>query len=204
MTSRRRMLSILSVGAVGSLAGCSGLIEGFEPEVSIPLGSDEHTPTSTPQQVGRETKSTESEIAERLAQQANAARSYQEAIPETWPSDETFAYDSIESELTDFRIASRVIAESGGSGDRLLLTPNELSPGETAAALRGYWGVPETEQISTSIQNSQVDLVGGDGVLLAGFAGVVRLEDGSHVAAVRGVDRSVAEEMAGSFELVLE
>ena len=199
---RRRLLEVLGLAGLGSIAGCSGRTEWVEDQLPgwardrVDDASSESTATATPSPntstppepgtVETSFTATHRETSERLRELANVEM------------DISFSHEPVEMSFEDSELIESLRAWSadGVEGDVVRVRPRDATGDDVAAVLEALWGVTGGASVSSTVGGTADEFTGGE--TNASFSALVGLSetDSQPVFAVRAPDVGTAEEVA--------
>ena len=199
---RRRLLEVLGLAGLGSIAGCSGRTKWVEDQLPgwardrVDDVNPESTATSTPSPnmstpaepgtVETSFTATHRETSERLRELANVEM------------DVSFSHEPVEMSFEDSELIESIRAWSadGMEGDVIRVRPRDSTGDDVAAVLEALWGVAGGASVSSTVGGTAYEFTGGDtNASFAALVGLSQTETGP-VFAVRAPDVGTAEEVA--------
>lgn len=188
---RRRVLQVLGLGTVGSLAGCS-LLE-----------SDSAGGGGGPEDDGDDDQSNGGGGDGTFDKAARIESSLQGQAP-TRPEFD-FEYEPVAADLEDSDLFASVQAQpaAGAAGDYLQFRPATQSARELAGLLRDLWNVGTDTTATAATGAGEVELTGGEAFGTVVLVGVARFERTATVA-VRARDRDTAATLAADAPFSLD
>lgn len=188
---RRRVLQVLGLGTVGSLAGCSLLESTSDGGGSGPDDDDDDDQSNGGG--GGPTFDKAARIESSLQGQAPTRPEFD------------FEYEPVAADLEDSDLFASVQAQpaAGAAGDYLQFRPATQSARELAGLLRDLWNVGTDTAAAAATADGEVELTGGEAFGTVALVGVARFERTAAIA-VRARDRDTAASLAADAPFPLD
>jgi hypothetical protein len=197
---RRRLLEMLSLAGIGSIAGCGGRTGWVEDQLPgwardrLDSGGSESASTATqtpssasaPEPVETSFTATHRTTSERLAEVADAGM------------DVSFTHEPVEMSFEDSPLIESIGAWSAEEvvGDVVRAVPREATSRDVAVVFESLWGVTGDASVTSAVNGTSYEFTGGE--TDASFAALVGTSEGESgaVFAVRAPDTETASDVA--------
>ena len=197
---RRRLLEVLGLAGVGSIAGCSGRTEWVEEQLpgwardrldsqrSGPTATETPTASSTNDDEPVETSftATHRTTSERLAAFADAGM------------DISFSHEPVEMSFEESPLIESIGAWSadGVEADVVRAVPRDATSRDLAVVFESLWGVTGENTVTSTVNGASYEFTGGEtDASFAALVGVSADESGA-VFVVRAPDTETASDVA--------
>ena len=217
--SRRKLLSILGIGTITSVAGCSAVDSMLsEPSNSRSNGSGANgqgtaTDNSTSVQAPEQQRTGQQSKQGRVGEMQQTHSNFLSDMPNT-QRQPRFNYKSIDVQIGDSKQENKNMVVTGvtaapaknSGGDRLMITEGSRQAATLRDLLLATWAAPVGKKfVETTAFGEQISFVGGEGPIIVVAAAVGSHPDkGEAVYLARGQEVKQVENIAKKFENIEE